>query len=274
MPELPEVEIIRRALSARVVGRTITHVWIASDAPRLVQTSFEEFVQGLPGRRLVDIQRRGKYLLFQLDDGRYLIVHLRMTGRLLHRRPHDPPEPYLRAVFRLDDGSELRFADPRKFGTMWLICDPSQVVGRLGPEPFDAAFTAERLAEMATRRAAPIKAVLLDQYALAGLGNIYADEALFLAGIHPRRPAKTLKEQELNRLHEAIRAVLVQAVGFRGSSFRDYVNVEGEPGENQRHVRVFRRAGEPCFTCGTPIERIKVSGRSSHFCPQCQPVGS
>ena len=271
MPELPEVETIRRALLPRVLDRLITGVWVSPDAPKLVQTPREPFLHELAGRRVVGIDRRGKYLLFPLDDGRYLIVHLRMTGRLLHRRPEDPPEPYQRAVFSLDDGTELRFADLRKFGTMWLTGEPAEVVGRLGPEPFAEEFTAERLRDLVSRRTAPVKSLLLDQYALAGLGNIYADEALFAAGIHPRRPANTLSEADVQRLHEAIRAVLVQAVGFRGSSFRDYVNVGGEEGENQRHVRVFRRTGEPCFTCGALIERIKVAGRSTHFCLQCQP---
>jgi formamidopyrimidine-DNA glycosylase len=271
VPELPEVETIRRALAPRLTGRAITDVQVALEAPKLVQTPIETFTRELIGRRITGLDRRGKYLILRLDDGRFLVLHLRMTGRLLHRRPDDPPEPYQRACFRLDDGTELRFADLRKFGTMWLTDDLSTVVGRLGPEPFDEAFTAERLAELAARRTAPIKSFLLDQYAIAGLGNIYADEALHAASIHPRRPARSLDSAEVARLHAAIRSVLVRAVGFRGSSFRDYVDPEGAAGENQRHVRVFRRTGEPCHTCGAAIERVKVGGRSTHFCPRCQP---
>ncbi|MDP2950149.1 MAG: bifunctional DNA-formamidopyrimidine glycosylase/DNA-(apurinic or apyrimidinic site) lyase [Chloroflexota bacterium] len=278
MPELPEVETIRRDLLPRVVGRTITHVYLSPDAPRLVRwPSPAEFCRALPGQRIEAISRRGKYLLFHLSDGpacrqarRYLIVHLRMTGVLLHRDQDAPADAYLRAVLALDHGDELRYTDFRKLGTMWLTDDPHSVVGRLGPDVLDQAFTVAVLRSLLDRRSAPIKAVLMDQGALAGLGNIYSEEALFLAGVHPQRPAKSLSDDDVTRLHRAIGEVLAEALGHRGSSFRDYVDAEGRQGRHQWHVKVYRRTDEPCYTCGTQIERVKVGGRSTHFCPRCQ----
>jgi len=270
VPELPEVETIRRDLLPRVVGRTITHVFLSPDAPRLVRSpSPAEFCRALAGQRIEGIERRGKYLLFQLSDGRYLIVHLRMTGALLHRRGNAPADSYLRAVFTLDNSSELRYTDFRKLGSMWLVDDPQSVVGRLGPDAFDS-LTIEELRGIIGKRSAPIKAVLIDQRALAGLGNIYSEEALFLAGVHPRRSARSLSDAEAERLHQAIGAVLAEALGHRGSSFRDYVDAEGHQGQHQWHVKVYRRTDEPCYACGTPIQRIKLAGRGTHFCPHCQ----
>src|SRR3990170_2720510 len=197
MPELPEVETIRRDLLARLRGRAFTDVWVSPDAPRLVQAPTPaDLGRVLPGKRIEDISRRGKFLIFHLSDGLHLVVHLRMTGALLHRPAGAPADRYTRAVLSLDDGSELRFSDLRKFGAVWLVPDPELVVGRLGPEPLDGDFTVERLRGLAGRRRAPIKSVLLDQQALAGLGNIYADEALFAARIHPQRPAADLSDVE------------------------------------------------------------------------------
>ncbi len=275
MPELPEVETIRRDLDPRVCGRTITAVRIAPDAPRLVQrASPADFARRLVGRRIEAIDRRGKYLLFRLSGGLHLVVHLRMTGALLHRDAHAAADRYVRAVLALDDGTELRFADLRKLGTLRLVEHPGDAVGKLGPEPLSARFTAARLRQAIGKRRAPIKAVLMDQRALAGLGNIYADEALFAARIHPLRRADTLSEAEHRRLHRSIRRVLRQALDNRGASFRDYIDGGGREGSHQFHVKVFRRTGKPCYLCGAMIERIKLSGRSTHFCPRCQPRGS
>jgi formamidopyrimidine-DNA glycosylase len=272
MPELPEVETIRRDLLERVLGRTITAVDVLPDRVSLVEVpSAEEFARGLVGRRIEGIDRRGKYLSFRLSDGRHWVVHLRMTGALLHRRAGAPPEPYLRAVVALDDGTELRFADMRKFGVMWLVPDPELVVGRLGPEPLNGRFTASRLRELMANRSAPVKSFLMDQRAIAGLGNIYADESLFAAKIHPQRPASSLSEAEVRRLHRAVRRVLRDALGDRGSSFRDYVDADGREGMHQLRVKVYRRAGQPCYVCGREIARITVGGRSSHYCSRCQP---
>ena len=276
MPELPEVETIRRDLLPHVVGRSITGVRVTPGASRVIRdVASGAFAQRLTGRRINDLARRGKYLLFRLDGKSapvYLAVHLRMTGSLFYRHVGDPPDAYVRAVITLDDGSELRYADLRKLGQMWLVDSPEEAVGALGPEPLDAAFTAAKLRELLSRRRAPIKAVLLDQRALAGLGNIYTDEALFAARVHPQRMANTLTEAETKRLHRAIRRVLNDALGNRGSSFRDYVDAAGREGTHQLRVKVFRRTGQPCYVCGAEIARIKVAGRSTHFCPRCQPA--
>lgn len=270
MPELPEVETIRRDLLPRVVGRTFAGVRLSAGAERIVQwPSPAEFCRALPGRRIDEVSRRGKYLLFQLADGSCLIVHLRMTGAVLHRAKGAPEDRYLQICFSLDDSSELRYTDLRKLGSMWLVEECEPIVGKLGPDALEG-LTSRAMRSVLDGRSAAIKAVLMDQRALAGLGNIYSEEALFVAGIHPRRPARSLTGGEVKRLHRAIGEVLLEAMGHRGSSFRDYVDAEGREGEHQWHVKVYRRTGESCYNCGTPIERIKVSGRSTHFCPRCQ----
>lgn len=271
MPELPEVETIRRDLLPLVRGRTIAEVWVSSNAPRLVQLiPPDEFCRQLTGRRIEDISRRGKYLLFNLDAGLLWAVHLRMTGLLLHASSGCPDSSYLRARFRLDDGAWLCFIDLRKFGTMWLVDDESIVTSKLGPEPLGDDFTVGYLRGLLARRSAPIKSTLLDQAAIAGIGNIYADEALFAARISPKRAADTLSRKTIERLHVGIRQVLEEALGDRGSSFRDYLDASGRSGGHQLKVKVFRRTGEPCFECGSPIRRVKLGGRSTHFCPKCQ----
>lgn len=282
MPELPEVETLRRDLERAVVGCAIMEAWVAPDAPRLVQEMpVDMFATGLRGRRIEEIARRGKYLLVRLDAGLWWVVHRRMSGNLIHRAAGAPDEPYLRARFRLDDGNELRFIDLRKFGTMWLTDDPQAVVAALGPEPLDGAFTVETLAAVLAKRSAPVKAVLLDQGAVAGLGNLYADEALHYAGLHPLRPANGLTRDEVARLHDGIVRALEQGLANLGSSIgyadgeevslRDHVNLNGEAGSNQEYLVAYGREGRPCRTCGTPIERLKLSNRSAHFCPRCQP---
>jgi formamidopyrimidine-DNA glycosylase len=209
--------------------------------------------------RIDDISRRGNSCLSPV--GRVTVTHLGMTGAL--RRASGPIR---RAVFA---GRRQRaaFSDLRKFGGLWLVPDPSLVVGRLGPEALDG-LTPLLLRELTARRRAPIKSLLLDQRALAGLGNIYADEALFAAGLHPQRPASSLSDAEVERLHEGIVQVLVAALGDRGSSFRDYVDSSGREGMHQLRVQVFRRTGQPCYACGSEIARVKLSGRSTHFCPK------
>ncbi len=271
MPELPEVETIVRGLRPRVVGRTVTHVRVLPGGERaLGGCPPDAFMRALTGRRVEGIDRRGKYLLFALDDGRTLVAHLRMTGALLHRRPDDLPDAYTRAVLSLGDGAELRFADMRKFGTLQLVADAAEALGALGVEPLSADFTVEWLTERARGRTAPAKSFLLNQAVVAGVGNIYADEALFEARLDPRRPAGSLTRDELARLRDAVVSVLESGVRHRGVSFRNYRDAQGEAGANQAHVRVFRRTGQPCDTCGAPIARTKLAGRSTHFCPQCQ----
>jgi formamidopyrimidine-DNA glycosylase len=229
------------------------------------------FRRKLKGRRIKAIERRGKYLLLQLSGDLYLVVHLRMTGSLLLRRTGAPDEPYLRAVLSLDDGHDLRYADLRKLGRLRLVDDPRQVTDKLGPDALARGFTADYLRRAVENRRAPIKSVLMDQRALAGLGNIYADEALFAARVNPLRRADTLSGEEVKRIRRGIRDVLRDALGNRGSSFRDYVDANGQEGRHQFQVKVFRRTGQPCYVCGAEIQRAKVGGRSAHFCPRCQP---
>jgi formamidopyrimidine-DNA glycosylase len=275
MPELPEVETIRRDLDARVSGRRITAVSLVPDSGRPVavlkgidETSFRE---GVVGARVESVERRGKYLVLRLDTGSMVVVHLRMTGVLLHRPADAPPDRFLRIVLSLDDGSELRFTDIRKFGGLWLVDDIADAMATaLGPEPLGESFTESLLAEALAGRKAPVKSIILDQRHIAGVGNIYADEACFAAGIDPRRTGASLTPSDVKALHEAVRQVLLFGVESRGASFRDYQDADGKAGNMQMYVKVFRRTGKPCYTCGTAIERTRVGGRSTHYCPQCQ----
>lgn len=271
MPELPEVETIRRDLLLLISGRTIMEAWLAPNAARILRNLRpQEFCRALVGRRIQDVTRRGKYLLLPLSGGLTWILHLRLSGSLQHHPRPCRQGPHLRARFRLDDHSWLCYIDLRKLGMMWLVEDPALVVGKLGPEPLRDGLGPEALASALSRRSAPIKAVLLDQRVVAGIGNIYADEALFAAGIDPRRPARSLSREDAARLHRCIRQVLEEALLHRGTTLRDYRDAEGRRGRYQSHLRVFRRTGQPCPSCGTPVQQIKVSGRSTHCCPHCQ----
>ncbi len=273
MPELPEVETIAADLRPHLIGAAFVagHIlW-----PRTLAAPTADLLNArLAGRRVVDVGRRGKYLLIHLEPAASLIFHLRMTGRLdvLAADAGLPDGPHLRAWFALADGRRLAFTDARKFGRIWLVEDAAEVVGKLGPEPLDLAFTSEMLASRLRDRRAAIKSILLDQTVIAGVGNIYADEALFLAGIHPLRPASGLNEAEIGRLWDALRFVLRESVAARGTLLRDYRTPYGQEGVYQNRLRVYRRAGERCRRCGATIERIRVAQRSTHFCPCCQPT--
>ena len=269
MPELPEVETIRRDLVPRVIGRSFSSVQLLW--PRAVrQPSPEEFRRRLAGQRIESLERRGKYLIFHLSSGETLILHLRMSGWLRHASSSTPPEIYCRNTFLLDDGSQLQFCDRRKLGAMWLVADPAEVVGKLGPDPLAPDFTPELLAERLQQRSAPIKAVLCDQEVLSGVGNMYADEALFRAKIHPLKKAGDLSFQEVARLHQSLRQVLQAALGQRGASIADYKDVGGQPGTAQFAFAVAHRRGQNCPVCGTPIQRIPLRNRGTYFCPVCQ----
>ena len=273
MPELPEVETVRRDLAPCVSGRRITGLDVKRGASRLLLgVPQRQFRDRLAGRRIDAVGRAGKYLFFHLNDGATWVVHLRMTGSLRHRSLDAPPDNFVRAVVSLDDGTELRFADIRKFGTFEVVEDVTSVTNKLGPEPLTPAFTEEALSEALAGREAPLKSILLDQRRLAGLGNIYVDEALFLAGLHPSLPAGALRPEERSRLHAAIEQTLREGIDHRGASFRNYTDADGKDGSQQHFVRVFRRTGQPCDTCGAAINRTIVGGRSSHWCPRCQPA--
>jgi len=275
VPELPEVETIRRDLEGRLTGRRFTAVRIPPDwgkpVPVIKGVDEIRFREGVVGARVEGVERRGKYLALRLDNGLIIAVHLRMTGSLLHRPADAEPDRFLRATLALDDGTELRFTDTRKFGGLWLVQDIGDAVaGKLGPEPLSEGFTTSVLADALRGRKAPVKAVLLDQRRVAGIGNIYADEACFAAGIDPRRPGGSLSPGEVAALHAAVRKVLLFGVESRGASFRDYQDADGNSGSMQMHVQVFRRQGKPCYACGTAIERVRLGGRSTHFCSKCQ----
>lgn len=272
MPELPEVETIRRDLEPLVVGRTIAGVEVDPGTIHLlVGAPIETLRQNLVGRSVTELGRRGKYLMFSLDDGKVFVVHLRMTGRLVWRPHGAEPEPYQRAVIELDNGFDLRWSDLRKFGTWRLHNSTAEVIDKLGPEPIDASLTLKEFRSRLANRTAPVKAVLLDQRRFAGLGNIYVDEALFEARIRPDTPAGAVSPLAAKRLFESSRAVLERGIANRGASFKDYVDGKGEPGTQHMHVQVFRRTGKPCYACGSEIRRTIVGGRATHFCPKCQP---
>lgn len=273
MPELPEVETTRLALEPHVVGRTFERVEILD--PRLVRP-FEPLAVAaeLEGERVAALERRGKYLIVRFESGRVLLIHLRMTGSLRHAAAGElGDDPYRRAVVTLDDGSELAYRDVRRFGT-WHLLEPEEVddyLGRrLGGEPLERAFTAKRLGERLANRRAPLKAALLDQRTVAGLGNIYVDEALWRAKLHPLREAGTLAADELQRLTTAIRQSLRAGLARQGASLRDYSTPDGSRGRAQESFRVYGRTGEPCPRCGTPVDKIRVGGRGTWYCPTCQ----
>jgi formamidopyrimidine-DNA glycosylase len=266
VPELPEVETIKNELSPHVTGRIIKGLEIFWDK-MVRQPSVPEFRERVIGRKITDLFRRGKYLFFHLDSGEMLVMHMKMTGSLLI---NPPDEKYARAIFQLDDGVTIHFRDPRKFGKMWLASDESEVMSKLGPEPLDDDFTVSTLAEILHNRKAPVKPVLLDQSIIAGIGNMYADESLYEAKIHPARPANSLTDEEIKRLYRAIRRVLRAAIKNGGASVRNYIRPDGNIGTAHDEFRVAHGTGRNCPRCGTPIQRIVVRGRGTYLCPKCQ----
>lgn len=274
MPELPEVETVRLGLEPHLIGRRIERI-TPSDFPGVMGGLQIEIASAmLADRPFTGTRRRGKYLLFDLDDSESLIVHLRMTGVLTLQQRTDPPERFQRLSLELDNGMDLRFSDQRKFGRVTIASsdDVLALFTRLGPEPLSTEFDGAVLHHLLTRRTAPIKAVLLDQHTIAGLGNIYVDEALFHARIHPSRTANTLTVDESELLASKIRAVLQVGLDHRGTSFSSFRDVYGEKGANQDQLVVYGRgaAGFPCVRCGTPLQRITIAGRGTSFCPECQ----
>jgi formamidopyrimidine-DNA glycosylase len=273
MPELPEVETIKNELLPMVSGRKIIRVefmWPKT----LFAPSQSEFDRAIKGRRITMLSRRGKYLVFKLDDGNMLLVHLRMTGSFLAGKEGSDIPGHTRAIIFLDDGIRLFFVDPRKFGKFQLVKETNEVLEKLGPEPLEASFTAKVLAELLAIRKAPIKAVLVDQTIIAGIGNMYADEALFLARIHPLRLADSLSADETKRLRTAIREVLTEAIENKGASISNYFRPGGEVGHAHQQFKVAHRKDEGCPVCGRPLNRIIVRQRGTYFCPHCQPEAS
>jgi len=287
MPELPEVETVCRQLDPELAGRTIERLEVL-DARWCRPTPPRKFERAVEGATIEGLGRRGKYLLLGLDGGRTLVMHLRMTGNLvlvegeskldpsegrrLYEAERSTSERHLRARFGLDDGRELWFTDPRRFGEAFLIDDAKldQRFAKLGVEPLSADFTPEALGEMAAGRTAPLKSFLLDQRHVAGVGNIYADEALFRARLHPLSPAGSIKPEHAGALRDAVVAALEAGIDGGGASIDDYRDGRGEKGTMQDEFLVHTREGQECPECGGPISRIVVSGRSTYYCPACQ----
>jgi formamidopyrimidine-DNA glycosylase len=270
VPELPEVETIRRELSAVLVGRSFERVEIR-DGRLTAPLDPEAVAHDLLGRTVASVGRRGKFLCLFLEGGGALVCHLRMTGWFRHvPAPHE--RPHLRARFGLDDGSWLLYSDQRRFGTMRLLTDDVLELywaGRVGPEPLDPAWTPAQLRRSLRGRHAPIKAVLLDQRVVAGVGNIYADEALWEARVHPLTEAGSLSAARVGRLHGAVVEALRRGIEAQGASIDTYRRVDGQPGSMQERFAVYQRAGEPCLRCGRPIVKIRVAQRGTHLCARC-----
>jgi len=267
MPELPEVETVKNEITPHVIGRRITGIELLWDGI-VKEIPTQEFRERTTGQTIKEITRHGKYLLFHLDNGDYLVVHLKMTGSLILGNSGAPQ--YTRAIIHFDNGNNIYFRDPRKFGVLKLVKSADDIKCKLGPEPFDRGFTAQKFADRLKNRASPIKALLLDQKFMAGVGNMYADEALFLARIHPERVSGSLTGGEAGRLYVAIRKVLKAAIGRGGASIVTYYRPDGSKGTAHFEFNVAHGQVEKCKVCGTPIKRIVVRGRGTYFCPKCQ----
>jgi len=271
VPELPEVETIRRDLAPLLHGRRIERVRIHPGSERMaISHSPREMEHALAGRKIEDLGRHGKYLLIHLDDGQTWVVHLRMTGSLVHGDASMPAHRFERARIDLDDRCTVRFNDMRKFGTWHLVEDPREAMPQSGPDALSEAFSDAWLEARLKGRTAPIKALLLDQRVAAGVGNIYADEALWIARVHPGREGGSLSRAKVKALRAAVLETLHASLGARGSSFSDYRDGLGGEGLHHVQVHVFRREGQPCERCGTEIRKMRLAGRGTHYCPRCQ----
>lgn len=269
MPELPEVETIVQALRQPLLGRAILEV--RSDWPRHVgEPSLAELQERIRGLHIFAIGRRGKYLRFDLDKGEYLLIHLKMSGQLMVIAADTPSDKHVHTVFALDNGDELRFRDIRKFGRVYLVTDPETILGKLGPEPLSSSFSAELLFQRLQKRRRILKPLLLDQTFIAGIGNIYADEALYHARLHPKRYSHTLTDSEVDKLFVGIRKALLLGLENDGASIDNYRKPDGSQGEMQQALVAYGREGEPCYRCSHAMVRVVLGGRSTFFCPECQ----
>ncbi len=273
MPELPEVETIREGLEKKVRGKRVNKVMIRSEKAIKAPSSPDEFTRKIEGRRFSEIKRKGKYLILKLDSKDSLIIHLRMTGRLIYSSEEEEL-PYTRVIFVFPGKTQLNFADMRGFGGLWLIPDREftnlPFLKSLGPEPLEDDFTLARFRELLKGKKGKIKSLLMDQTFIAGVGNIYSQEALFLTGIHPERNTSMLIDSEVERLYSNLLAVLRKALSCGGSSINSYVDLSGKKGSYESHLRVYGRQKKNCPRCGAVIRKIKVSGRGTCFCPDCQ----
>lgn len=273
MPELPEVEIIKKGLQEKIVGRKIIDV--VYDAPKMLQPNPKTVLAAVIGTKIVKVDRRAKLILIYLSNGNILVIHLKLTGRLIVRRKKASSDDWQHVVFKFDE-DELRFCDLRKFGFVRLVIDEKELGGILsefGPEPLTSEFTKEKLGEILGKTTKPVKIALIDQAKIAGVGNIYANEALFWAGIHPGVKSNRLSDDQIASLYGALNKVLKEGIKYRGATENDraFRDIEGNPGSFQEHFAVYQREGEKCVKCGTKVERIKLGGRGTFFCPKCQP---
>ena len=277
MPELPEVETVRRSLIAKIAGQRIRSLRIGDFPGVLADDRVEDVLARIEGLAVQTIRRRAKYLIFDLDDGTAIVVHLRMTGRLSAVPHESAPLRFERLAIEFDNNLDLRFSDQRKFGRVLHLHgdDLDRLLQRLGQEPLEREFSAAWLEERLRRRPGKIKAVLLDQGLIGGLGNIYVDESLFQAGIHPERRANSITPEEVRRVHRAIRGVLRAAIDGRGTTFSSFADADGNRGGYGARLLVYGRGGKaPCPRCGTPLLRTVVGGRGTSFCPRCQPFAA
>jgi formamidopyrimidine-DNA glycosylase len=264
MPELPEVETYVRSLRGELLGRTITGITL--DWPRSIKTPLKEIRVKLPGSKIVGINRRGKFIVIQLEPAGWLLIHLKMSGRVGIHPQSAPVDRHDHTIFHLDGDEDFRFRDVRKFGRVYFVQQQELVTGILGPEPLSEEFTPESFRVLLRKKKGRLKPLLLKQEFLAGIGNIYGDEICFEAKLDPKRPVEGLSEREIARLHRAIRSVLNRGIDRQGASLDDVYS----GGAFQKEFAVYQRTGEPCTVCGTAIERIILAGRSTHFCPRCQ----
>ncbi len=275
MPELPEVETVVKGLRPIVEDKKITDIEIrVVDLIGYPEDDIDKFKEELIGSSICAVDRRGKYIVFELDIDKKMIIHLRMTGKLLVSEVEKYRDKHTHVIFSLDDGQEIRFNNVRKFGRIYLIDPehPEQAGGfaELGPEPLSEELTAEKFKKLFENRRGIIKSLLMNQKFIAGIGNIYADEILFLSGIRPDRTADTLTDMEKEKIYFNMRDILTKGILYGGTTFSDYVNAFGQEGSFQVELRVYQKEGEECFKCGTPIEKTKIGGRSTHYCPKCQ----
>ncbi|MBN2076013.1 MAG: bifunctional DNA-formamidopyrimidine glycosylase/DNA-(apurinic or apyrimidinic site) lyase [Dehalococcoidales bacterium] len=269
MPELPEVETVRNELTPHVIGRRITGLTFEWDGI-VKKIPVEDFKSGVIGQEILNLDRRGKYLIFSLISGKFMIIHLKMTGSLLVQNTGNELPRFTRAVIHLDNDTDIVFRDPRKFGVMRLVDDPESIVGKLGPEPLKDDFTIDVFRKRLINRKSPMKALLCDQNVIAGIGSMYADEVMFDTGVYPMRLPESLSDKEKEHLYEAIRRILWAAIENKGASVNTYYRPDGSEGTAHFEFNVAHRGGQPCNICGTPIERMVVRGRGTYYCPKCQ----
>jgi len=270
MPELPEVETIKRDIEKQVIGHKITDIWY--DWPKTLWPDPETFKKAVVGKKFKEISRRAKLFIFHVDSVP-LAVHLKLTGRLLYRNQSDPKDQFTHAILKLDRGKELRFADLRKFGWLRVLKDEGELDGLLaefGIEPFTSDFTLEKFTAIIKSKGIKIKPLLMDQHLIAGVGNIYSDESLWCAQIHPETRAKNLSAEKIEKLYTCIQKVLKEGIADRGTSVDKYLDLFGQPGKHEPNLQIFRKNGQACPRCGTAIKKIRVGGRGTHFCPECQ----